>query len=98
MLRTLGFQKNQLVVLLVLQSILISIPSTLVGFIILGIVGTGTQIFVYGYLDIAINLTLTPWTYLIGFAIGFGLPLISNIYPIRQALGTKLRDALDLSR
>ena len=42
MLRTLGFQKNQLVVLLVLQSILISIPSTFVGFILLGIVGTGT--------------------------------------------------------
>lgn len=41
---------------------------------------------------------MTPSTYLIGFVIGFGLPLLSNIYPIRQALGTKLRDALDLSR
>ena len=29
---------------------------------------------------------------------GIGIPLFSNIHPIKQALGSKLRDALDRSR
>ena len=35
---------------------------------------------------------------MLGLLTGIGIPLFSNIYPIKQALGTKLRDALDLSR
>ena len=34
----------------------------------------------------------------ITLALGVGLPLISNIGPIRRAAGTSLRDALDVSR
>ena len=43
-------------------------------------------------------MTLKSTTCWLGLATGIAVPLASNIFPIRKALGTTLRDALDKSR
>lgn len=44
------------------------------------------------------NVEIASHTILLGVVTGIVLPLASNIIPIKSALGTSLRDALDLSR
>ena len=98
MLRCLGFKNSSLVVLLLMQAMFYSIPATAIGFILLEIFTAAAQIWLFTYAEISLTVTLKSTTCWLGLATGIGVPLISNILPIRKALGTTLRDALDKSR
>ena len=98
MLRCLGFKNSSLVVLLLMQALLYSIPATMIGFLLLEIFTSASQIWLYHFAEISLTVSFKSSTYWLGFATGIGVPLLSNILPIRKALGTTLRDALDRSR
>ena len=98
MLRCLGFKNSSLVVLLLMQALMYSIPATGIGFMLLEIFTSGVQIWLYEFADTSLSVSFSTSTYWLGFATGIGVPLLSNILPIRKALGTTLRDALDKSR
>ena len=98
MLRCLGFKNSSLVVLLLMQALMYSIPATGIGFMLLEIFPSGVQIWLYEFADTSLSVSFSTSTYWLGFATGIGVPLLSNILPIRKALGTTLRDALDKSR
>jgi len=98
MLRCLGFKNSSLVVLLLMQALLYSIPATCIGFVLLEIFTSAAQIWLYQFADISLSVSFHSSTYWLGLATGIGVPLLSNIIPIRKALGTTLRDALDKSR
>ena len=98
MLRCLGFKNSSLVVLLLIQALMYSIPATCIGFLLLEIFTSAAQIWLYQFAEISLSVSFHYSTYWLGLATGIGVPLISNIIPIRQALGTTLRDALDKSR
>lgn len=98
MLRCLGFKNSSLVILLLMQALFYSIPATLIGFMLLEIFTSASQIWLYTFADISLNVTFRSSTYWAGLATGICVPLLSNIFPIRQALGTTLRDALDKTR
>jgi len=52
----------------------------------------------YHYIGLVITVPL-PWpTIAVGLVTGLVVPLVSNIYPIKQALNQSLRDALDRFR
>ena len=98
MLRCLGFKNSSLVVLLLMQALLYSVPATVIGFMLLEIFTSASQIWLYHFAEISLTVSFKSSTYWLGFATGIGVPLLSNILPIRKALGTTLRDALDRSR
>ena len=98
MLRCLGFKNSSLVLLLVMQALLYSIPATIIGFGLLEIFTSAAQIWLYQFADISLSVSFQNSTYWLGLATGIGVPLLSNILPIKKALGTTLRDALDKSR
>lgn len=49
-------------------------------------------------MNLTIGVQLDWFTIAIGLVTGVLVPLISNIYPIKQALGSSLRNSLDRSR
>jgi len=56
MLRTLGFKKSSLIVLLIVQSLFFSLPATICGFIMLYILTYAAQIGIYTF--IGVNLVV----------------------------------------
>jgi ABC-type antimicrobial peptide transport system permease subunit len=98
MLRTLGFKNSSLVTLLVIQACFQSIPATAIGFMLLYIFTQGAQVALYLFLGVSVGVKL-HWTMVVlGLITGIFVPMLSNIYPIKQALGTSLRNALDKFR
>lgn len=95
MLRTLGLQNKNLIILLLIQAMLFSIPGLFLGFIINFICQNGAQVVLYVFADYATVIEMKRRTIILGLVLGIFLPLISNIIPIKQALGNSLRNALD---
>jgi len=96
MLRALGFNTDNIMVTIVMQSITFAVPGVITGLILAGIAN-------YFLRDLLFTLTNNSTTYAlsinsiwIGVGIGTILPLISNIIPIKRALGKNLRSSLDL--
>lgn len=75
-----------------------AVPATLIGFLLLFIFNSGVSVFIFTTLEIAVEIQFQPYTYQLGIITGIMLPLVSNIFPIRQAMNKTLRDSLDLSR
>ena len=98
MLRTLGFQNSSLVVLLFVQALFISLPATLIGFVLLNIFTSLAQVILYTHVNISLVVPVHQTTIMLGLLTGVGVPFFSNIYPMKQAMGYKLRDSLDRSR
>jgi ABC-type antimicrobial peptide transport system permease subunit len=98
MLRTLGFKNSSLVTLLVVQACFQSIPATCVGFILLLIFSQAAQLALYLYMGVTVAVHLNLTIVMLGVVTGIVVPMISSVYPIKQALGTSLRDALDRFR
>ena len=98
MLRTLGFQNNSLVVLLLVQTIFFSLPATVIGFMLLQLFTALAQIVLFTHVNISLQVPVHLSTVVLGILTGIGIPLFSNIHPIKSALSSKLRDALDRSR
>lgn len=82
MLRTLGFQKHSLVILLTVQALFFSLPATLIGFMLLYNFTTAAQIFLYYGLGSTLQVKLTANTIGLGLFVGIMMPLISNIFSI----------------
>jgi len=65
---------------------------------LLNLFTTAAQVGLHSGLNISLQIPMQSSTVWIGLITGIVIPLISNIYPIKQAMGQKLRDALDRSR
>jgi ABC-type antimicrobial peptide transport system permease subunit len=98
MLRTLGFQKKSLIILLTVQALFFSLPATLIGFLLLYNFTTSAQIFLYSKLGSTLSVQLTVFTVCLGLFVGIVMPLLSNIISIKAALNQNLREALDRFR
>ena len=57
MLRCLGFKNTSLVVLLLMQALLYSVPATVVGFLLLEIFTSAAQIWLYHYAEISLAVS-----------------------------------------
>jgi ABC-type antimicrobial peptide transport system permease subunit len=98
MLRVLGFQKNALVTLLTTQTLFFSVPGIVLGFALLYFTGMALVLVLYHFNKFALAFELNAELLLVGLALGITLPLISNIWPIKRALSSTLRNALDVYR
>jgi ABC-type antimicrobial peptide transport system permease subunit len=95
MLRTLGFNNYSFIVLINIQTLIYSVPATIMGFILLFIFNSGMRLILYFILGISVDIHIQQYTYMLGILTGIIIPLVSNIFPIRSAMSHTLRDSLD---
>ena len=82
MLRALGFNTSNLMVTIILQAFTFAIPGLVSGIIVAAVMNLGMRHVLYNLTNNTSSYELSTPSVLIGFSIGFFLPLISNIIPI----------------
>lgn len=95
MLRALGFNTDNLMVTIIIQAFTFAIPGLISGIVVAAVVNLGMRHVLYTLTNNESTYGLSGASMVIGFCIGFFLPLISNIIPIQRALGKNLRASLD---
>jgi len=98
MLRTLGYMKKQLLGLLSMQTFVFSLPGTILGVLLMILILSTIKIAIYQLLKFPVQTTIDSITISISIFLGIVLPQLSNLGPIRTAVATSLRDALDIQR
>ena len=96
MLRALGMKQYVLAELLSIQSLMFSVPGILLG-ILLGwvfYIPIAKYISTYTMLRPDLGLNVVAWV--LALCMGFLMPIIANVVPIKRALSSTLRDALDI--
>lgn len=96
MLRALGFNKRNVMAAVLLQGLTFSIPGIILGISVSALLNWGVRDLIYYYTDNTASYALSPASVVMGLCLGFFIPLLSNILPIRNALGKNLRASLDL--
>ena len=96
MLRTLGMGQVVLVPLLLLQSLLFSVPGILAGFLVCFIIYAPVDLFLSLFAVIPVQVSLNWSAILLGVLLGIFMPILGVILPIRRALSQTLRDSLDV--
>ena len=79
-----------------MQTLVFSIPGTIIGTILMILILSGIKIAIYQAMKFPIETSVDVYTIMIGIFLGVILPELSNIGPIRTAVATSLRDALDI--
>ena len=96
MLRSLGFNKTKLMITIIVQGISFALPGLLIGMIVATVLNVAAR---HAIFSVALNeehYYLSTGSVVVGVTIGLVVPIISNIFPIRRALGQNLRNSLDL--
>lgn len=96
MVRALGMQQNNLVQLLLIQSVMYAIPGIILGLFGAFILGIPVLYGIYYYATTPTDYSITNVALFLSISLGFFMPLIANVYPIKRALSRTLRDALDI--
>jgi len=97
-LRTLGLKNHSLITLITIQSLFFSVPGIILGFTLKVVLLYLTQLGIIQHTKINFEVQIQNRTVWLGIVTGLFIPFLSNISPIKQALGTNLRDALDKFR
>lgn len=91
MLRALGYNTTDLFTTIFLQAFFFAIPGVFFGIFLAAILNVLARWILFTISKNFSSYFLTTSSIWIGILIGFGIPIISNIFPIRQALGKNLR-------
>ncbi|KRX08929.1 hypothetical protein PPERSA_09033 [Pseudocohnilembus persalinus] len=96
MLRALGMKQQSLVYLILIQSLFFAIPGLSLGLLMAYMLNSivGYLIFDSGQEISSYQLHYTA--IIMALLLGFFIPIISNYFPIKRALGKTLRNSLDL--
>ena len=97
MLRALGYNTTDLFATIFLQAFFFAFPGVFFGIIFAAIFNALARLLLFTISRIYSTYFLTTSSIWIGILIGFGIPIISNVFPIRQALGKNLRQSLDIN-
>lgn len=97
MLRVLGMDHPTLAQLLAIQTLTFAGPGIVIGFILAVLINIGLQWGMGLYASLTLSYTLPGDAIGLALGLGLGVPCLAVIVPIRQALGSTLRDALDMS-
>ena len=87
MLRALGLRTVSLVQLIIIQSLVFSLPGVIIGLVIAFLINVGLRLYIFSYSYSYTTYLITVGAALIGVCLGFFMPLLSNIWAIKRALG-----------
>ena len=96
MLRALGLRTVSLMQLVVIQSSLYSLPGVTLGLVIGALLNVFSRHLTFIYTVSYTTYMIAPVAAILGVVIGLLMPLGSNIWAIKRALGKKIRDSLDI--
>jgi hypothetical protein len=96
--RMVGMTRKGVVQLLVVQTLLQSIPGWAMGLVAAQVVSVALLSKLAAIFKATISFQLQPMAVLQASLMGLCVPIVAAILPIRKALGTTLSEALDLSR
>lgn len=96
MLRALGMKNYTLIMIIVLQSLIYSIPGVIVGLLLSWLINIPVSSILSKFTALKISTALSGSSIGMGIGVGLIVPLFSVIIPIKKALSKSLRDALDL--
>ena len=86
MMRSLGFKKNNLISLIILQGFIFAIPGTLFGLTTSYIVNNFIAYLFNSYTALVMPFFLSDFNIIFGIAVGLSIPLISSYFPIKKSL------------
>lgn len=95
MLRALGFNKKNVMTTVLLQGFTFAIPGIAIGLAVAVVLNYYTRKLIYDFTGNTASLSLSNDSIVMGLVLGVFIPLVSNILPIRSALGKNLRSSLD---
>ena len=96
MMRSLGFKKNNLILLIIFQGFIFAIPGTLLGLITSYITNNFVAFLFNWYTGLVMPFILSKFNIIFGVIIGISVPLISSYFPIKKSLENNLRETLDI--
>ena len=96
MLRALGLRKVSLMQLVVIQSSFYSLPGVTLGLVISALINVFSRHLTFTYTVSYTTYMIAPVAAILGVIIGLLMPLASNVWAIKRALGKKIRDSLDI--
>jgi ABC-type antimicrobial peptide transport system permease subunit len=95
MLRALGFEKKSLLLMLLQESLIFSLPGLGFGFLFSYLTNSVVGMSIFDSTQLIDTYDYKSTNLTLGFLLGIFIPIISNIFPLRRALSQSLRDSLD---
>ena len=96
MLRSLGFKKDNLIILIILQGFLFAIPGIFLGLISAYCVNHFIAYLFNIYSGLLTPFFLTKKIFWFGIFIGISIPLFSSYFPIKKTLNANLKETLTI--
>ncbi len=96
MLRSLGFKKSNLILVIIYQSLFFSLPAIFISIIFASIVNIPITFLFFNFAGIKTSYFLTTSVVILGVFCGITLPLISSYFPVQKALASNLKDSLSI--
>eukprot|EP00808_Paulinella_micropora_P024572 g3892.t1 len=96
MLRALGMKHGTLVQILLTKSAMFSVLGVSLGLLGAWLVNIPITRLIADLVSLLPVYALSPKALAVSISIGFGMPLLANVVPIRRALSKTLRDSLDV--
>ena len=96
MLRALGLKQYVLVELLSFQSLLFAVPGILIGVLLGWVIYLPIGSYIASFSSYGLDMSLNGVAVALAVVLGFVMPILANVVPIKRALSNTLRDALDI--
>ena len=94
MMRSLGFKKNNLISLIILQGFIFAIPGTIFGLTTAYIANNFVAFLFNWYTALVMPFFLSTYNVIFGIFVGLSIPLVSSYFPIKKSLEDNLRETL----
>ena len=94
MMRSLGFKKNNLISLIILQGFIFAVPGTILGLTTAYIANNFVAFLFNWYSALVMPFFLSTFNIIFGIFVGLSIPLISSYFPIKKSLEDNLRETL----
>lgn len=96
MLRALGFNKFNLATTILVQALIIGLPALIFGLAFGQALNAALRRGFYEFSLVYSDYYLTKEAFYLGTTVGFIVPFIANVFPLRKALASNLRASLDI--
>lgn len=83
MLRALGFNTNNVLVTVLVQSLIFAVPGVITGFCAAAIMNAGVRFFLFNLVENTLNYHLSKGSIIVGLCVGILIPIASNVLPIK---------------
>jgi len=98
MLRALGMFHNTLSKMLSLNALAFSIPALFTALIVVSLFNIPVVMIFREQVRLPVSYVMPAWSWGLAISLGLCMPYVANILPVKRALSSRLRDALDMYR